>query len=543
MAQNGVKNGKAGSGSIVSAAFIIGAASLASRIIGLIRERVFTTTFGAGDTFDAFVAAFRIPDLIFNLVVIGALSAAFIPMFTERLVRKQNGEQQALDFAVSTLNIILVGVVILSALYAAGAPWFVPIITPGFSGEKLRLTIELSRIMALQPILLGISFIFSGVLNSYKRFVAYALAPIFYNIGIIAGVVVFTPMVGPAGLGWGVVLGAALHMVVQLPSTYRVGFRWSPYIRAKAGDLKQLWRMMVPRVFGLAAQQINLLLVTVLGSGLLSGSIAAFHLANNIAYLPIGIFGIAFSQAAFPLLSEYAALKDDTKFRGVLTKTFRYILFLSIPLSALFFLLRAQIVRVLFGDGAFDWDDTILTYETFGLLTISIFAQAAIPLLTRAFYAKQDTKTPVFISLISIVVNVVLSLLLAPRFGVQGLALAFSIGAIVQLLLLLAVLHKQLNGFDDSSILRSLAKIVAATVIAAVGAQLLKAPIASAVNMERFWGVFTQLVVAFAGGIGAYLVVCWYIGSPELSVLRRYIPHRFRLTRATDTSRFEGMLE
>src|SRR3989344_2409750 len=255
--------------SFVSAAFILGVASLLSRLVGLVRERVFTTQFGAGDTFDVFVAAFRMPDAIFNLVVIGALSAAFIPLFTEKLVKHRDAKD-AFAFASSILNLIMVAVALLGLVYALTAPWLVPLITPGFSGEKLELTIMLSRIMALQPIILAISFVASGVLNSFKRFVAYALAPISYNIGIIFGVLYLVPMIGPAGLGWGVVIGAFLHVAVQLPSLWAVGFRWQGIFISSWTDIKSIWMMLLQRVFGLAAQQVNLLTVTVLGSWLLA---------------------------------------------------------------------------------------------------------------------------------------------------------------------------------------------------------------------------------------------------------------------------------
>lgn len=532
-------------GSLISAALIVGTASLLSRLVGLVRERVFTTSFGAGDTFDAFVAAFRIPDLIFNLIVIGALSAAFIPLFTEKLVSGdgKEGSDHAFAFAGSVLNIMLAAVGVLSVLYFLFAGSLMPVIAPGFTGEKLELTIRLSRIMALQPALLAVSFVFSGVLNSFKRFIAYALAPILYNIGIILGVLVLVPIMGISGLAWGVVLGAALHTLVQLPSMLAVGWRWRPVLVSQWSDIRRLWRMMVPRVFGLAAQQVNLLVVTVLGSGLLAGSITAFHLANNIQYIPIGIFGIAFSQAAFPTLAEQVARGQKDQFRHTLTRTFRYILFFVIPISAFFFLLRAQIVRVLFGDGAFDWEDTILTFETFGYLIISIFAQATIPLLTRAFYAQHDTKTPLFVSVISMVLNVGLAFYLSPIYGVQGLALAFSVSAIVHLILLLGALHWQMHGFDDRKVIISLSRIVLATIVASVVVQLLKYPVAQIVNMQKFWGVFTQLIVTASAGIGVYLVVAWLLKSDEIIALKKYLPRRFTPLSSTDTPRFSEIPE
>lgn len=515
-------------GSFISAALILGASYFASRLVGLVRERVFTTTFGAGDTFDAFVAAFRIPDLVFNLVVVGVLSAAFIPLFTEKLVGGAEGKKRAFDFSLAVLNTIVLGVVVLMAIFVVFAHQIVPAITPGFGGEKLELTIRLSRIMALQPILLAISSVFSGVLNSFKRFVAYAVAPILYNVGIIFGVLVLVPSFGLAGIAWGVVVGAAAHMLVQLPSILAVGWRWRPRLHWSSGDAKVVWKMLLPRVFGLGAQQINLLVVTVIGSTLLAGSISAYQLANDVQALPVGIFGLAFAQAAFPTLAEQAAKRQHKTFLATLTITFRYILFFVIPLSIFFFLLRAQIVRVLFGSGAFDWEDTILTFETLGWLTLSIFAQATVPLLTRAFYVRQDTLTPVLVSLASITVNIGLAVWLAPILGVQGLALAFSVSAVVNLLLLAVMVRRKVGKFSGQGLAWGIVKMTLAALGAGAAVQLLKYPVAALVDMQRFWGVFTQLTVAILGGGGMYLLLCWLFDCEELAAVRRYIPKRFQ---------------
>ncbi len=539
-----IKNGN--TQKLISAALWLSVASLGSRVVGLLRERVMTTTFGAGDIFDAFVAAFRLPDLIFNLVVMGALSAAFIPLFTEKLVKgKKGNHEEAFDFSLSVLNIVLLTVIVLSAGYALGARWIVPLITPGFMGDKLEMTITLSRIMALQPILLSISFMFSGVLNSFKRFVAYALAPIVYNIGIIVGVVWLVPWLGVAGLGWGVVLGAALHALVQLPSVWRLGWRWRPVMKWKSKDVKTLRRMIIPRMFGMAGQQMNLFLVTIIGSTLSAGSIATFHLANNIQSVPVGIFGLAFAQAAFPTLAEQWARKQAKDFRMTLTRTFRYIIFLTVPTAAFAYLLRAQIVRVLFGDGAFDWNDTIMTYSILGLLLVSLFAQAAAPLLIRAFYVRQNTATPVVISLISMAANIGLAIWLSPRMGVEGLALAFSASAIITLVLLLGKLHIELNGFDDKAVVASMIRIAVASGLAGMVVQGLKYAIEPWVNMTRFWGVSVQMVGAFVGGAMAYLGLCMLFRCEELEVLRKYLPRKWKvkLDAGTETPRFGGMLE
>lgn len=543
-------------GRFVSAALLLGAASLGSRLMGLVRDRALTTTFGAGDVVDAFVAAFRLPDLIFNLVVVGALSASFIPLFTEKLMGHGGGRRAANDFAVTVFNAVVLVVAGCSLLYAAFAPWLVPLLTPGFNGEKLAMTITLSRIMAMQPVLLAASFVFSGILNSHKRFIAYAAAPILYNIGIIAGVLLFVPAIGISGLAWGVVVGALLHTLVQLPGTLQLGWRWRPAMHWASADARKLRRMIIPRIFGLAGQQVNLFVVTILGSTLAAGSITVFHLANNVQSLPIGVFGLAFAQAAFPTLAEHAARRHHTEFRNTLTQAFRYILFFVIPTAALFFLLRAQIIRILFGDGAFDWEDTILTFRTFGWLITSLFAQATIPLLVRAFYVRQNTRTPVVISLVSIVTNIGLAVTLAARCGlhlpllelaipcgVEGLAFAFSVAAIVNLVLLLGTLHWQLDGLNDRKVLFSLARITVASLIASAVAQLLKYPIAALVNMHTFWGVFTQLVVAGGGGLATYIGVCLLLGCEELAAIRKFLPRRLTFSPGTDTTRFGGLLE
>jgi putative peptidoglycan lipid II flippase len=559
--RTGTKNGR-----LVSAALLLGVASLGSRLVGVLRDRVLSTTFGAGDTLDAFVAAFRLPDLIFNLVIVGALSAAFIPLFTEKLVKGKkyaNGRTDADMFASSVMNLVLIVITVLSVMYMLTAQWLVPLITPGFTGEKLRLTIQLSQIMALQPILLGISFVFSGILNSHKRFLSYSLAPIVYNIGITLGALVFYPYVGIAGLGWGVVLGAALHMLVQLPSILAIGWQWHPMIEWASHDFKRLRRMILPRMLGLAAQQVNLFIVTILGSGLMTGTISIFYMANNLQSLPIGVFGLAFAQAAFPTLAENIAREDHRSFRNTLTKSFRYILFFVIPTSVAFFLLRAQIIRVVYGAGAYDWEDTILTFRTFGILIMSLFAQATLPLLTRAFYVQHNTKIPVITSLISIAANIILALVLVSNCqahfwllgwknlpcGIEGLALAFSLSNILNLVLLLGSLHWTMDGFNDEEVLKSLVRITGASLVAGVVIQILKYVVAygvdqyPAIDMHTFIGVFIQLVVSSAGGVLAYIGVCLLLHCDELEAVWRFLPRKWRLTAGTETTRFTGLPE
>ena len=297
--------------SITVAAALVALSSLVSRFLGIVRDRILAGQFGAGTTLDIYYAAFRIPDLIFNILVLGALSAGFIPIFTTLIKdhkSHQSGEPQgdnqaAWSLANNVLNILVAGLAGLSLIGIIFAPILTRLITPGFDEAGQSLTTALTRIMFLSPLFLGISGIFGGILQSFKRFVIYSLAPIFYNLGIIIGALYFVELWGINGLAWGVVLGAGLHMAIQIPAIYHLGFRYRWQIRWQEINTRKIWRMMVPRTLSLAISQINLVVITIIASTLSSGSLAVFNFANNLQCFPIGILGISFAIAAFAVLA------------------------------------------------------------------------------------------------------------------------------------------------------------------------------------------------------------------------------------------------
>ena len=252
--------------SIISAAFVITIFGLASRLLGLVRDRFLASTFGAGDTLDVYYAAFRIPDLVYNLIILGALSAAFIPVFTSLISTEK--DEEAWEMANGILNLAIFFIIILALILAIFAPFIMKIITPGFSEDKMADVVKFSRIMLLSPLLLGISGIFGGILTSFKRFLIYSIAPIFYNIGIIVGIVVFSRFLGPIGLAWGVVFGALLHMLIQYPAAKKLGFKGSLDIwkSFKNIHIRKVFHLMVPRTLGIAVNQVNLLIITIFAS-------------------------------------------------------------------------------------------------------------------------------------------------------------------------------------------------------------------------------------------------------------------------------------
>ena len=513
------------SASVNAAAFTIAVAGILSRLLGLFRDRILAANFGAGDTLDIYYAAFRVPDLIYNLLILGALSAAFIPVFTGLMAheKKDDAWQLAnglLSFAISVLILICL-------FFAIFTPYLMRLITPGFPAEKLESAIQLTRIMFLSPIFLGISGIFGGILNSLKRFLIYSLAPIFYNLGIIAGAVFLFPLLGISGLAWGVVLGAFFHMLVQYPTVKMSGFRFSLVFDFKNSHLKKVLTLMVPRTMGLAVTQVNLLIVTIIASTLTAGSLAIFNFANNLQSFPLGIFSIPFALAVFPVLSHAAAKKDLKVFVESFSQTFRQILFFVIPSTVLILVLRAQIVRVILGSGRFDWEDTILTFQALAIFSISLFAQGLVPLLARSFYAWHNTKIPFVTGIASEAVNLVLAIFLSRRYGVLGLVWAFSIASMVNMFLLFLILRAKLGRLDDRNIINTTAKISLAAIAAGAAAQLAKYFTSFYIDLDTFRGIFSQLVIASAVGLATYFAVSHYLKLPELQSVKRLMSPSF----------------
>ena len=507
---------------ITSGAMIIAGATLGSKIFGLIRERIFAGQFGAGDIMDIYQVAFRIPDFVFNLLVLGAISAGFIPVFTDYL-KKGKKNQEIWNLANNLLNIMLIGLIVVCIFLAILTPFLIPLIAPGFSEEKINFAIDLTRIMFLSPILLGISSIVGGILNSFRRFFIYSLAPIFYNIGIIIGVLFFYQWWGIYGLAIGVVFGAFLHLAVQIPGVYQLGYRWKSIFDFSSVGIRQIGRMMVPRTLALAVSQINLLAITIIASTLVSGSVAVFHYANNLQAFPLGIIGISFSLAAFPFLSSHAAEKKTKEFVAALSLTIRQILFLIIPASVLIFILRAHIVRIILGTGNFDWTDTKLTLSCLGVFSFSLFAQALIPLFARAFYAYQDARTPFFIGLFSTSLNIILALIFASHLGIVGLVLAFSISSIFNLVLLYLFLRFKIGFFDERHIFETFLKIIISSLLAGFFSWRTLYLIEPFLKTQTGLGILIQALAAGFVGLGIYFLVCYFLKVEEIFLLKKMI--------------------
>ncbi len=511
---------------VTGGAILIGIASLCSRLLGLVRDRLLSSQIGPGDILDSYYVAFRLPDFIFNILILGAVSSAFIPVFIE-LWHKQDSsskdQKDAWNLVNNLLSIFVVSLSVLAALGIVFAGNIVPIFAPGFHGEKLMMSITMTRIMLLSIMLFGISNVLSSILNSLKRFFAFAFAPVFYNIGIIIGISMLYPRIGYVGLAWGIVIGALLHLLLQLPAVYRLGYRFRLQLQPRQHSVRNVFRLMVPRTVGLGAIQIDQTVSTMIASTLAVGSVSIFSLANNLANVPISLFGISLAIASFPVFSEMLAAQQIGKFALEFSKVFRRILFFTIPVTVLFLLLRAHIVRLILGSGKFGWDDTILTAQSLGFLSLSLFAQSLIPMLARSFYALQDTKTPVTISVLAVVMNIIGGLLLGPILGVQGLALSFSIASTVQMFLLLLVLRLRLGDLDDERILLSTMKIILASSAMAIVVWAFLHFLALGINNKTAIGILIQGAGAALAGTFIYIAITMVFKFDEVSLIRQWL--------------------
>jgi putative peptidoglycan lipid II flippase len=520
---------------IASAAMLVGVLSFISRVVGFIRDRILAGTFGAGDTLDVYYAAFKIPDLLFNLLVIGALSASFIPLFIKRY-EGAGGKEDAWKLTNNALNIIAVTMAVCALGLFVFAPSLSQVIAPGFFGPKQDRVADFTRVLLLAEWMLAVSVVFGSVLQGLKRFFLFALAPVAYNVGIIFGALVLTDFMGPIGLAFGVVAGAFLHFLVQGYGVLQSGYRYQWIFHGRDRDVRAMMRLMGPRVLALAVSQINFILMAVIGSGLAVGSVTIFTFAYNIHFLPIGIIGVSYAIAAFPVLALHAEHQDWERLRQSISGSVRQILFFIIPLTLLFLVLRMQIVRVVVGAGAFGWEETIATANTLAFFTLSLFAQCLVFLLSRVFFALHDTATPLGAGLVSAVVGLLGGLYFSREAGVVGLALAYSLAALVNLVLLWIPLRVRLQSLCELSILRSLYILSVAGLVAGVVMQLAKPLVVQVIPLDTFLGVLTQGLVAGGLGLFTYGLIARLLKSPEMEDLMVSLRRRaFRAYRLSES--------
>ena len=513
---------------LLTASLILTVAALASRLLGWVRLVVIGSQFGASREVDAYFAAFRIPDAIFQLVVAGALSAALIPVFQSYRARGQDAE--AWELASSVINLVLIGLAGLSLLMVIFAPVFVPIVAPGFDAPTTELTIRMTRVMLLSPVLIGMGAVVTGILNSYQQFTVPAIAPLLYNVAIILAAILLAPIMGVEGLAVGVAVGSLAHLVVQLPNLARVGQRYDLTVSLRHPGVRRVAWLMGPRTLGLAAGQLNFLVSTVLASGLPEGSLTAYNYAFQLSQLPVGVVGVNIAVALFPTMSQDAALGRIGEIRRQVANAIRVLVFVAAPLTAIMVVLREPLTSVFYQYGLFGQSATDRTASTLLFFSLGLVGHIVVHVLTRAFYAMQDTKTPVLWAIVAVAINVPLMAALVGPMGVEGLALALSISAVLEVIGLLWSLHRRIESVEEATIGRSVARAFVAGVAAALlmlgGLTVVEGSLAG--WLDNPVGRLLALLVLSSAGIAIFLIVAAALRAPELDQLRSLLRRRTR---------------
>lgn len=514
-------------GSILRASVLISGATLLSRILGFARDIVLARLFGAGMAADAFFVAYRIPNMLRELFAEGSMAAAFIPVFSEYL--KKRAHQDAKDLANVAFTTLLLLLSVVSFLGVLGAPLIVSVIAMGFADdpEKQVLTIQLTRMMFPYLIFIGLSALVMGILNSVRSFAAPAFAPVIFNLTIIFCAFLVAPQLSNPiyGIAIGVVLGGCAQFFIQLPHLRRANFSLSLRWDLSHPGVKRIGVLIIPTIFGLGITQANLLLNTILASFLAAGSVTFLFYGMRLIHFPLGLVGIALATAILPSLSTLTASDAHDELNKRIEFGLRHVFFLMIPATIGLIMLRIPLVHLFFEHGAFTAKATKETAIAVAFYAVGLWAFGAIRIVVSAFYAMQDTRTPVRVAMLALLCNIVLSLSLMGPLQHGGLALATSIATMLNVSILLIFLVRKIGHLNWSAIANSLLRTA--------GASLLVVIICRWIAMQEVWiqsGLWSTKIILLGTGIlfsiTGYLGIHLLLRSPELAALRHALAKR-----------------
>ncbi len=498
-----------------------------SSITGLVTTMMVSNEFGTSAHLDAFYAANRLTELLFQIMAGGALASAFLPTFTGFLTR--GDREGAWRLASAITNLVLLTLTTLAILAAIAAPWIVRnILAPGFTDPlQINLTVDLLRVMAISVVIFGLSGILMSILNAHQHFLLPALAPAAYRFGWILGIFLLVPSMGIYGLAWGAVLGALFHLLIQLPGLLRLHARYYRDLGLNNPAVHQVGRLMAPRILGAAVVQINFLVNTILASAMIEGSLAAISFALALMIMPQAAIAQAAAIAALPTFSEQVARGDISQMRTSLVNTLRGVIFLALPASIGLILLRVPLVSMLLERGQFDIQSTEMVAWALLWYAIGLMGHSVLEIVVRAFYALKDTWTPVLVGLIAMTLNIAFSLLFASLFKrigwlpLGGLALANSLATAIESLVLVILLRRRIHGLDVAKLLRW-----SIITIASAGAMVLALLLWSIVMSEQ-----PSWLVGLGGilvGASVYVVAALALGVPEPRSYLKMLMERVR---------------
>lgn len=527
------------------AAYVLAIFTFGSQLLALIRDRLLAQTFGASAELDLYYAAFKIPDLLFVLFA-STLSVYVLIPFVAR--RRDGDDHSSARLLLGQVFTVFLGVYItLAIVIGLFIPYIIPYVFPGLVAQSETLTL-LIRILLLQPLFLGISSLYGVVTQLSHRFVLFAVSPLIYNVGIIIGILLLYPWYGLSGLVWGVVIGAVGHMLVQVPFVRKSELRFGLRKRIAISELGEILSISLPRALTLSLNQITLLFLVGYASILTVGSVSVFQFAYNLHSVPLAIIGVSYSVAAFPILAELVAKQDFVSVRLHINSALRHIIFWSAPAIVLIIVLRAQIVRVVLGAGAFNWDDTRLTAALLAVLSLSLVAQAVNLLFIRALYAGGYTRSPLFIAVFGLVVaggsayaghhlygssegfRLTIEYLFRVR-GVPGtealvVAGAFLVSVLAQTLLL-GLMIKKAFSLPFAWLPSRLLKSIVASVVGGAVVYVVINIVALGINETTFIGIMIQGAIGGTFGILTIGLMYYLLNMPEYFEVRDTIHRRF----------------
>ncbi|MFH2037194.1 MAG: murein biosynthesis integral membrane protein MurJ [Candidatus Zixiibacteriota bacterium] len=502
--------------SMAVSAGTVSAATALSRILGLIREQVTAYFFGAGMATDAFVAAFRIPNLLRDLFAEGALSSAFVPVFKDKLVKEGDSPAYYLASITITALIIIVGVVV--ALGIIFTPAIIYVSAKGFTfdPEKFELTVNLTRLMFIYLLLVSVSAVLMGILNSKGRFGVPALSPAMFNLGmILSPVILYKYFNFPIyTLAVGVIIGGIGQLIFQIPSLVNLGFRFRFIIDFGNEGIRRIGRLISPMILGLSASRINILINTLLASMLIEGAMSYLNYAYRLMHFPLGVFGVALGTVTLPKISGDASRNDLEQLKKTFHEAFGLAMFLVIPSTVYLIGFGNDLVQLVYQRGAFDPVATARTAQALYFYAFGLIGFAGVRVIAPAYYALSDSRRPMYYSIVSVIVNIGLNFAFMPLWGFAGLAAATSVAGLVNLFLLLYNLRHKISGINFSFMLWKVAKILAAVMLAYFIISSINFKILIGIN--SLWDKIALVTIQVAGLGGLYILFAWLLRIEEL---------------------------
>ncbi|MFZ2523462.1 MAG: lipid II flippase MurJ [Minisyncoccia bacterium] len=517
------------------AAYLLGFFAICSQILALFRDRLLASYFGAGNTLDLYYSAFRIPDILFVLIGSIVSISVIIPFLVERM---DNNEEEAKKFIDSVFTFFFLFMTVTGVVAYIFTPYLMSKLFPLFSGEQdFSELVKLTRVLLLSPAFLGFSNLLASITQTHKRFFIYATSPVFYNIGIILGIILLYPLFGLVGLGMGVVFGAFLHFAIQIPYIASIGF--FPIFRfpVRIAFIKNIVLTSLPRTITVSSNEIAELILISFASMFLSGSVSVFNFSFNLQSVPFSVIGVSYSLAAFPTLTRLFSGGNRQEFVDQMISSSRHIIFWSVPISVLFIVLRAQIVRTILGSGRFNWDDTRLTAAALAIFTFSLIAQNLVALFVRSYYSQGKTKTPLFMNVFSAGLLVYISYYLVDIFQTSNtfryfiealfkvtdvpgtivlmLPLGYSIGLFINLIVHWVGFHAHFNSYSGP-VFKTLFQVFGASTIMGFVSYVFLEFFGEIFNLNTLPGIFLQGFLSGLLGIASCVIVLYLLKNKEL---------------------------